>query len=292
MAELTLVETVADNKKGFSRRQLKDAKTASDLLAKVGYPSVKDFKNMIQSGLLRNCPVTLADADNAIAIYGPDIASCKGKTTRTTPVRVRTNIIPIPPVILSRHKLVTADADIFFVNQLPFFTTLGQHLLFNTIQHLLNRRAKTIIAAIITVQRLYRARGFILMRLNVDNEFMNLTLECLGIGITLNVAATIEYVPAMEHRIRVIKERVRATHHTLPYKCMPKIMVVELVKFSVFWLNAFPAKGGVATTLSPRTLLTGMGIDFATHCRLSFCSYVQTHEENFCTNGQQARTVR
>ena len=291
MAELTLVETVADNKKGFSRRQLKDAKTASDLLAKVGHPSVKDLKNMIQSGLLKNCPVTLADVDNAITIYGPDIASLKGKTTRTTPARVRTNIIPVPPVILSRHKLVTVDADIFIVNKLPFFTTLGQHLLFNTIQHLLNRRAKTIMAAIITVQRLYRARGFVLMRLNVDNEFMNLTSECLGIGITLNVAAANEHVPAIERRIRVIKERVRATRHTLPYKCMPKIMVVELVKFSVFWLNAFPAKGGVSTTLSPRTLLTGMGIDFATHCRLSFGSYVQTHEENFRTNGQQARTL-
>ena len=42
---------------------------------------------------------------------------------------------------------------------------------------------------------------------------------------------------------------------------MPKKLVVELIKLSVFRLNTCLAKGRVSSTLSPRTLLTSMTID-------------------------------
>ena len=58
-------------------------------------------------------------------------------------------------------------------------------------------------------------------------------------------------------------------------------------KFSVFWINAFPAKGGVSSTFSPRPLLTGM----TTLILLPITAYVQTHEENYPTNSQQSRTL-
>jgi hypothetical protein len=55
---------------------------------------------------------------------------------------------------------------------------------------------------------------------------------------------------------------------------------------TVIWLNAFPPKGGVSTTLSPRTINTGTKFDFNQHRE-----YVQVHEENLPTNSLQARTV-
>jgi len=47
----------------------------------------------------------------------------------------------------------------------------------------------------------------------------------------------------------------------------------------VFWLNTFPHKDGVHTTISPRTLITGLAIDYHKHCKLAFGTYVQVHEE-------------
>ena len=68
-------------------------------------------------------------------------------------------------------------------------------------------------------------------------------------------------------------------------------MLVQLIYFSVLWLNAFPPKGGVSDNVSPRGILTGVQFDYVKHCRLPFGSYVQAHEEPNPTNTQAARTV-
>ena len=83
--EITLVQTVQENEEGYSQRQIQDAKKARDLYAKVGYPSTRDFKNIITKNLILNCPVTTSDVARADKIYGQDIHALKGKTTRTKP---------------------------------------------------------------------------------------------------------------------------------------------------------------------------------------------------------------
>ena len=47
-----------------------------------------------------------------------------------------------------------------------------------------------------------------------------------------------------------------------------------------YWLNMFPRKGGMSKTMSPRTLLMGLTMNYNRHCRLEFGEYVQTHEEH------------
>ena len=56
---IMIMQTVAENEKGYSKRQLTDAKTARDLYAKVGYPSIKDFSNMIKKNMIMNSPVII-----------------------------------------------------------------------------------------------------------------------------------------------------------------------------------------------------------------------------------------
>jgi len=55
---------------------------------------------------------------------------------------------------------------------------------------------------------------------------------------------------------------------------------VEIAYNAVFWLNCFPHKEGIHTTLSPRTIVTGSKIDFNKHCKLQFGTYVQMHEQH------------
>ena len=59
--DFTFVNTVDDNKKAFSKRQLKGAELARTLYATLGYPSVKAFKWVIQSNHIKYCPVTVPD---------------------------------------------------------------------------------------------------------------------------------------------------------------------------------------------------------------------------------------
>lgn len=62
--------------------------------------------------------------------------------------------------------------------------------------------------------------------------------------------------------------------NTLPFKKMPQLMLVELIYHVVLWLNAFPMKSGVSTTLSPREMVLRQKLDFRKHCHTLFGSYV------------------
>ena len=75
-------QTVADNARFYSQRQISRAKTARDLLHATGCPSVADLKTILKMNGIANCPITLDDVNIAEKICGPDVASLKGKTTR------------------------------------------------------------------------------------------------------------------------------------------------------------------------------------------------------------------
>ena len=67
-------------------------------------------------------------------------------------------------------------------------------------------------------------------------------------------------------------------------------MLVEMVNNCELWLNMFAPKGGIGS-VSPRTLMTGIKLDYKKHCQLPFNSYVQVHEEPTSTNLPSARTI-
>ena len=52
----------------------------------------------------------------------------------------------------------------------------------------------------------------------------------------------------------------------------------------------FPFKGGISN-VSLRTLMTGIKSYYSKHCRLSFGSYVQVHDDPSPTNSPTARTI-
>ena len=78
-----LVQTIEDNKKLFTKAQVDRADKAKTLMKTLMMPTVKTLKRAILTNQIQNCPVTDKDCDIAIQIYGKDIASLKGKSTRS-----------------------------------------------------------------------------------------------------------------------------------------------------------------------------------------------------------------
>jgi hypothetical protein len=101
-----LPQTVADNAKFYTKRQVTRAKAARDLLHAVGCPSVADLKCILKMNGIANCPITLDDVDIAEEIYGPDVASLKGKTTRQKPAPVVSDQVTIPKELRQKHQNV------------------------------------------------------------------------------------------------------------------------------------------------------------------------------------------
>lgn len=76
-----LVETVEQNKSLYTCQDYLGAKQARKLQAINGIPSARQYKKIVESGLLPNCPVTVNNILAAEHIFGKDLGSLKGKTT-------------------------------------------------------------------------------------------------------------------------------------------------------------------------------------------------------------------
>jgi len=70
-------------------------------------------------------------------------------------------------------------------------------------------------------------------------------------GINLNITGRDEHVPEIERFIRTVKERTWAVVNTLPFETLPHRLIVKIVYNTMFWLNCFPHKKGIHSTLSP-----------------------------------------
>ena len=223
-------------------------------------------------------------------IFGPDIGSLKGKTTRRRPHRVNPVSVLIPPGIHEKYKEVTLCGDIMFMNGIPFLITTSCHLHFSTVEAIPDQTVKSIVTAVKNIQKVYTVGGFRLRWALMDGQFESAKGDIAEeTKIDLNVTARDEHVGDIERHIRTVKERVRSTYNTLPFTRLPKRLVMEMVKGSVFWLNSFLHPLGVSDTLSPRTIVTGKTLDHNRHCQYEFGEYVQTHEEH--DNTMLRRTV-
>jgi hypothetical protein len=207
------------------------------------------------------------------------LGSLNGKSTRgkATHIEIK-HPTPIPINIMNKYYLITLAIDIMFLNNIPFLTTISRCIGFGTAERLINRQATNIVKAIKGLCHVYSLRGFKISTILGDNEFEPLCGELSELHIQLNVAAVDEHVPEIERYNRTIKEQCRSIYNTLPFTKIPQIMVAHMVYFSVFWLNSFSRKDGISSHVSPRTIITGLTINFLVHCQLEFGSYVQTHE--------------
>jgi hypothetical protein len=160
------------------------------------------------------------------------------------------------------------------------------------VNHLADRTVTQIFKAFKVMYQYYLQRGFRITTVHAYGEFepLKTLIESMPSGPMVNLASSNEHVPEIERRIRVVKERCRATRHSLPFEWIPKLLTIHIVFHAVKLLNYFPMKGGVSDTLSPKTILSGETLDFKKHLHLQIGQYCQVHEEDTPRNSQWPRT--
>jgi hypothetical protein len=80
LIETALVQMVQGNYEGYTKKDILKANEACRAQGMIGNPSEKDYKGMVSGNLITNCPITTTDISNACAMFGPDLASIRGKT--------------------------------------------------------------------------------------------------------------------------------------------------------------------------------------------------------------------
>jgi hypothetical protein len=279
-----MLATVSDNSMKYTKRAYDKAMMARKLQNIIMRPSSRKYKDVIVD-YLRDCPVTKADIQAAEDIFGPNLGSLKGKTVRRPNEHVVAGMDAVPAEILELHDKMTLAIDIMFVNKIAFFVTTCREIKFGTVEALPNRRITTVKDCLKKVVDLYHSRGLIVGMILADNEFEPLRPWFP----TINTCAADEHVPDVERYVRTVKDRSRSTYRMLPYKYLPRIVVVHLVRNAVFWLNAFPTDEGITRKYSPRYVMTGQQLSASKHARIEFGAYVQTHEEH--SNDMNQRTM-
>ena len=286
----SFLTTVSENEARYSQAEIDGAKAARSLLAKIGRPSTRDYIKILKGNMLPNAAVTVNDVKRAELLYGPDLGTLKGKTTRRKAPYVDTRDV-VPPSIAEEYKDVTIAIDVLHVNNIAFLATISRKIHFGTIAALSNTDDVNILQALKNTIAIYRRGGLRPRMVLADGAFtsehMKASLQMLG--VSLNPTARDEHVGDIERYIRTIKERMRCVYNTLPFAQIPKAMLIEMAKFAVFWLNSFPHPLGISQTESPRRLVTGENIDYNKHCRYEFGQYVQCHEQH--DNTMAPRTV-
>ena len=292
-SHVCLVETVSDNMRRFTKRQIKAAYRARELYHSLGRPSLEDFKKVIKANMIQYNLVTLEDIHVAEAIFGPDVGALKGRSTYHKSPPIVKDYIEIPKVLLQEHQRVALCMDILTVNSLTFLTTVSKKLLYRTAQHITSKQLSGFIDRLKEVVLIYNTGGFIVETIDCDNAFKSSRsqiTEELHLK-DMNFCLPDHHEPYSERNNRVIKERVRSLFHGLPYLTIPKQMVIYMVTESAKMLNYFPPKGGVSDTYSPRAILHQQPLDYEKHCGIPFGSYCQAADEMTPKNSQKPRTL-
>ncbi len=180
---------------------------------------------------------------------------------------------------------MTLVANVMFVNGLPFLVTSLRGISLVTIEHPPSQTAKRLVHILEQVFRMHGLAGFVVQTTMMDMEFDQ--LKNLLAHIALNTTVAREHVGKIEQKIRVIKERARGMINILPYKKLPRLMVIELLHFCVMWMNSFLVRLGISDKWSPCDLVSRHKLEL---CRVPFGSYYEVHVDPEITNTMDPRT--
>ncbi len=92
------------------------------------------------------------------------------------------------------------------------------------------------------IYQMYMLRGFHIVEIAYDGEFAWIAdqVASLPTNSVLILAAASQHVGLIEQNIRFLKEKTWSIHHSLPFECIPALMLVRMVLQSVQFVNSFP----------------------------------------------------
>ena len=101
--------------------------------------------------------------------------------------------------------------------------------------------------------------------------------------VEINTTAAREHVGLIERRIRVIKEKMRASGSQFLFKNIPVMVLIHCMYTMVFWLNAFPNMSE-KQWFSPREFVTGITVDYKRDCKALVGKHVEASIDAEITN--------
>ena len=153
--------------------------------------------------------------------------------------------------------------DVFFLENEAFLHCVDRTIKGKTAVPLrTTKKAKgaDLLEALKKVVRFYNKADVTIKMIHADNEFRAIEEEMEDdFDVEFNFAAPYEHVPDIKQENRTIQESFRAEYHRLPFKVLPKQMILALIARCTKNRNLFVQKGGCSDYYSPHVMLSRHG---------------------------------
>jgi hypothetical protein len=113
LGQFGFVQTVQDNMKLFSKRQVAGAIKARELYEKLIYLSTADFRAIVAAGGVLGSDVTIVDVKAAEVIWGQSVIKLKGNTVQREGKHKKQSITQVPSELIKIHQNVELASTVF-----------------------------------------------------------------------------------------------------------------------------------------------------------------------------------
>ena len=118
-----------------------------------------NLKTIKKLNVIWDNPVTKSDVKVMEHLYGPDIATLKGKTTRHCPHQLVSNVVSISHELHETQCDVCLYIDIMCVNGMPFLTIISKNIMYHIAMWVADCSHTTIASPVESVLKLYQWIG-------------------------------------------------------------------------------------------------------------------------------------
>jgi hypothetical protein len=205
---------------------------------------------------------------------------------------VRSDLIEIPKEIITKHHDIDLCMDAMDVNECGMLTAIDRTIKIQSLVPMNTKQHVEYYRALDQILRHYNRAGFVIRTIHCAGEFRGMMEKVEDdLDMDMNFTNAQDHVPEAERNNLIIKERIRAAYHRLPYEAIPRIMINYLAMIQANKLNIFPVKGGVSKYYSPRMILKQTNLDYTKHYVVPFGAYVQANHESTKTSSNVTRTL-
>ena len=184
------IETVTGSRARFTKRDQLKADIVRRFQHVAAFPSDRTLMYSVVTNGIKNNPITKRDVELCTEMLGKSKYMAQGKTTMkgAEAVDKDAQLIELPPMVKLYYSDVELEADVLFVNDVPFLTTISRNIHYGTATAVDNLKLVTLEEGLRSVIRSYAVRGFHVVLICVDIQFKGIK-DRNRLEVTVNIVS-------------------------------------------------------------------------------------------------------
>ena len=239
-------------------------------------PSDKDLSYAIENNTIGYNTLRRKDVSNAKDIFGPSESILKAKTVQKKSKILREDEErELPEHIMEEFKSITLFIDVMHVNGIVFLISKSAHIGHHITIPIIHKDAEHFVKAIDEMRTEYSTRGGVVKHIIGDGAFKCIKANLSKREIKFTPYIAKKHVPQAERCIQDVKNRIRFARMRMPYKKIPKRLIIEIIKLAAKLKSSLVnPSDNIHPIMSPRQLVTDISLRLA---ETEISQFVQAH---------------